>query len=118
MTHPQMSLSMQSDAGFEKHGKKTRRDVFLSDIDRAVPWASLVASIEPHYPKPRDDGAPLRYRGLVDLSHAAIGLNPAAVRRFDESRSIIVRRTTSPLTRLFGPGLAIQNSSGLLPYLL
>ena len=56
MTHPQMSLSMQQDAGFEKHRKTTRRDVFLAEMDRVVPWASLVAVIEPHYPKPREDG--------------------------------------------------------------
>ena len=56
MAHPQMSLSMQQDAGFEKHRKTTRRDVFLAEMDRVVPWASLVAVIEPHYPKPREDG--------------------------------------------------------------
>ena len=31
MTPKQMSLSMQSDASFERHRKPTRRDVFLAD---------------------------------------------------------------------------------------
>lgn len=30
MTPKQMSLSMQHDAGFERHRKPTRRDVFLA----------------------------------------------------------------------------------------
>ena len=31
--------------------KRTRREVFLSEMDQVVPWAALLALIEPHYPK-------------------------------------------------------------------
>ena len=31
--------------------KRTRREVFLAEMDQVVPWAELVALIEPHYPK-------------------------------------------------------------------
>jgi IS5 family transposase len=44
----QGSLSM---TGYFDKGKKTRREVFLAEMDQAVPWARLCALIEPHYPK-------------------------------------------------------------------
>ena len=44
----QMTLAM---AGLEKHGKPTRREKFLAEMERVVPWARLCALIEPHYPK-------------------------------------------------------------------
>lgn len=40
-----------SDAGFEVHGKQTRRQRFLSEMDAIVPWQKLCRLIEPHYPK-------------------------------------------------------------------
>ena len=52
----QLTLATQSDAGFEAHRKTTRRDVFLAEMDKVVPWAELCAVIEPFYPKPRADG--------------------------------------------------------------
>lgn len=44
----QASLSM---TGYFDKGKKTRREVFLGEMERAVPWERLYAQIEPHYPK-------------------------------------------------------------------
>ena len=41
----QMTLAT---AGFERYGKTTRRAVFLSEMDKVVPWSALcrkVASI-------------------------------------------------------------------------
>jgi transposase, IS5 family len=32
-------------------GKVTRRERFLAEMDQVIPWARLVALIEPHYPK-------------------------------------------------------------------
>ncbi len=57
MTPKQMSLSMQHDAGFERHRKPTRRDVFLAEMDQVVPWAELCAVIAPYYPKDPGPGA-------------------------------------------------------------
>ena len=31
--------------------KQTRKELFLIEMDRVVPWKDLVALIEPHYPK-------------------------------------------------------------------
>ena len=52
----QMTLATQADAGFEQHRKATRRDVFLAEMDKVVPWTQLCAVIEPFYPKERADG--------------------------------------------------------------
>lgn len=52
----QLTLAMQADGGFEVHRKATRRDVFLAEMDKVVPWSQLCAVIEPFYPKPRADG--------------------------------------------------------------
>jgi transposase, IS5 family len=39
-----------SSIGFEVHHKPTRRERFLAEMDSVVPWSSLCALIEPHYP--------------------------------------------------------------------
>jgi len=38
--------------GFERYAKKTRREIFLEEMEQVVPWRELCALIEPHYPKP------------------------------------------------------------------
>lgn len=40
-----------SDAEYAGERKRTRREVFLSEMDHVVPWAAFLALIEPHYPK-------------------------------------------------------------------
>ena len=44
----QRSLSM---TGYFDKGKKTRREVFLAEMEQVVPWARLQGLIAPHYPK-------------------------------------------------------------------
>ena len=56
---------MQSDAGFERHRKPTRRDVFLVEMDQVVPWSELFAVVAPCYPKdPEPDAGGRRPLGL------------------------------------------------------
>src|SRR6516165_52691 len=43
----QMSFS---DAEYAGKRKKTRREVFLEEMEQVVPWKALLALIEPHYP--------------------------------------------------------------------
>ena len=38
-------------AEYARKKKQTRRDVFLAQMQQVVPWARLIAVIEPHYPK-------------------------------------------------------------------
>ncbi|MDR4468082.1 MAG: IS5 family transposase [Nitrospira sp.] len=47
-----------ADAGFEQYRKPTRRERFLDEMNQVVPWAELVAAIEPVYPKTEGPGRP------------------------------------------------------------
>jgi IS5 family transposase len=40
-----------SDAEYAGKRKQTRREVFLREMEKVVPWSALLALIEPHYPK-------------------------------------------------------------------
>jgi IS5 family transposase len=51
-----------TDNNFEKFRKKTRKEQFLDDINRIIPWQELAAAIEPYYPKPK--GADRRPIGI------------------------------------------------------
>jgi IS5 family transposase len=51
-----LTLATEADGGFEVHRKSTRRDVFLTEMDKVVPWSELCAVIEPFYPKARAEG--------------------------------------------------------------
>jgi IS5 family transposase len=44
--------------GFEKYGKTTRRETFLTEMDRIVPWNELCGLIAPKYPKAGDGRPP------------------------------------------------------------
>ena len=37
--------------GFERYSKKTRRALFLEEMEQVVPWGKLCSLIEPYYPK-------------------------------------------------------------------
>lgn len=53
----QQTLAAQS--GFERYGKKTRREQFLEEMDQVVPWAELETLIRPHYPKGENGRPPM-----------------------------------------------------------
>jgi transposase, IS5 family len=61
----QQTLAMAS--GFEKYGKKTRRAVFLEEMEQVVPWARLVALIEPHYPKAGNGRPPVGIERMLRI---------------------------------------------------
>jgi IS5 family transposase len=64
MAPKQMTLATQVDAGFAAHRKATRRDVFLAEMDKVVPWDRLCTVIEPFYPKVREGEGGRRPIGL------------------------------------------------------
>jgi IS5 family transposase len=43
---------------FDAKKKRTRREVFLAEMDQVMPWSMLEAIIEPHYPKAGRRGRP------------------------------------------------------------
>ena len=51
-----MRQTTLSDAGFDKYRKKTRKERFLDDMEKIIPWAELAEAIEPFYPKPKGAG--------------------------------------------------------------
>jgi IS5 family transposase len=44
-------ITLASQTIFEKHGRKSRREVFLDQMNQVVPWTELLALVEPVYPK-------------------------------------------------------------------
>ena len=53
-----MQQATFAEATFEPYRKSTRRERFLAEMNRVVPWAELVAVIEPVYPKADGPGRP------------------------------------------------------------
>ena len=43
--------TLAAHAGFEKYGRKSRRELFLDEMEQVVPWSYLESLVEPHYPK-------------------------------------------------------------------
>ncbi len=43
--------SLASQAMFEKYGRKSRRELFLDEMEQVVPWSGLQALVAPHYAK-------------------------------------------------------------------
>lgn len=83
-------------ASIEQAGKRrvTRRQQFLQEMDRVVPWARLVSLIEPHYPKGHVGRPPIgvermlrlyfvqQWFGLSDLAVEDAVIDSVAVRDF------------------------------------
>lgn len=53
----QMSLAQQAE--FQRFAKKSRREQFLETMDAVMPWAELLALVEPHYPKGEQGRKPI-----------------------------------------------------------
>jgi IS5 family transposase len=41
--------SLASQGVFEKYGRKSRRELFLDDMERVVPWSAMESLVRPHY---------------------------------------------------------------------
>ena len=50
----QRTLAMMT--GFEQYTRKTRRAIFLEEMEQLVPWGELCALVAPHYPQPGKGG--------------------------------------------------------------
>ena len=53
MVKKQLTLAAND---FERFRKPTRRERFLAEMNQVVPWAELVALLEPYYPKAKSAG--------------------------------------------------------------
>src|SRR5260370_16879737 len=43
--------TLASQVGFEKYGRKSRRELFLDGMEQVVPWSGVQALVAPHYAK-------------------------------------------------------------------
>src|SRR5271166_5278631 len=43
--------SLASQGVFEKYGRKSRRELFLDEMEQVVPWSVLESLVRPHYAK-------------------------------------------------------------------
>src|SRR6266853_1430104 len=51
--------TLAAHTGFEKYGRKTKRERFLEEMAQIVPWAELQGLVEPHYPKGENGRPPV-----------------------------------------------------------
>jgi IS5 family transposase len=57
--------SLASQAGFEKYGRKSRRELFLDEMEQVVPWSGLEALVAPHYAKAGKGRRPVGLRIML-----------------------------------------------------
>jgi IS5 family transposase len=60
-----MSLARQAE--FQRFARKSRRERFLEEMDAVMPWAELLALIEPHYPRGEKGRPPVGLAILLRL---------------------------------------------------
>ena len=53
----QQTLATQT--GFEKYGRKSKREQFLDEMEQIVPWGDLQALVEPYYPRGENGRPPV-----------------------------------------------------------
>jgi transposase, IS5 family len=61
----QQTLAMMT--GFERYTKKTRRAIFLEEMEQVVPWRELCALIEPVYPKAGNGRRPVGLERMLRI---------------------------------------------------
>mgnify|MGYP002778568592 CR=1 FL=1 len=62
-----MKQTTLAEGGFEKYAKTTRREEFLLEMDKVVPWAELCMLIEPYYPKAGRGRPPIGLERMLRL---------------------------------------------------
>ena len=62
-----MKQTTFASAGWDKKGKVTRRERFLSEMDVVIPWSGILALIEPHYPKAGNGTQPMPMERMLRI---------------------------------------------------
>lgn len=62
-----MKQTTFASAAWDKKGKVTRRERFLTEMDAVIPWASILALIEPHYPKAGNGTQPMPMERMLRI---------------------------------------------------
>ena len=53
--------------GFEQYTRKTRRAIFLEEMEQVVPWRELCALVAPHYPQPGKGRRPVGVERMLRI---------------------------------------------------
>src|SRR5216117_1756272 len=61
----QRTLAMMT--GFEQYTRKTRRAIFLEEMEQVVPWRELCALVAPHYPQPGKGRPPVGVERMLRI---------------------------------------------------
>jgi len=62
-----MKQTTFASAAYDKKGKVTRRERFLAEMDQVIPWGSILALIEPHYPKAGQGTQPMPMERMLRI---------------------------------------------------
>jgi IS5 family transposase len=62
-----MKQTTFASAAWDRKGKVTRRERFLTEMDAVIPWAPILALIEPHYPKAGNGTQPMPMERMLRI---------------------------------------------------
>jgi transposase, IS5 family len=103
-------------AAYDRAGKVTRRERFLSEMDQVIPWGSLLALIEPHYSKAGNGTQPMPMQRMLRIYFMQQWFNlsdPAMEDSLNESESIRRFAQIEPIDDAVPDESTILRGSGL-----
>jgi IS5 family transposase len=62
-----MKQTTFASAAWDRKGKVTRRERFLGEMDRVVPWQAILSLVEPHYPKAGNGTQPMPMERMLRI---------------------------------------------------
>ena len=62
-----MKQTTFASVAYDRKGKVTRRERFLSEMDQVIPWSRILALIEPHYPKAGNGTQPMPMERMLRI---------------------------------------------------
>ena len=62
-----MKQTTFASVAYDRKGKVTRRERFLSEMDQVIPWSPILSLIEPHYPKPGQGTQPMPMERMLRI---------------------------------------------------
>ena len=62
-----MKQTTFASTAYDRKGKVTRRERFLSEMDQVIPWGSILSLIEPHYPKAGNGTQPMPMQRMLRI---------------------------------------------------
>ena len=62
-----MKLKTFASLAYDNKKKKTRREQFLEEMDRVIPWEAMLKIIIPHYPKAGNGRPPMELEMMLRI---------------------------------------------------